>query len=331
MNKEQRRKASIDLTLTYLLSYYADWRLAKVLTIEKLLSERHDFYKDIVLDVKNHGDNNGAATIAQEIRHGLYFDAIAHCVQYVEDLFALIKAAKQPDYFVRHIITYKAGEVTNSIKNFKISTKSISEIYHFPQELKFTETKDQSAFDEGAKNLTRLTEEIITFYKGYEFFYNQYKHGLSVAMRPFGNLYTDEQIAKDKGGDNTPYLVVYDSLNLEAASSKGTFNVSHGVLMPGFTENVRPFIGDLSKENNFLRFVFPPDIPHFSMHLLVDHAKKTRACVQAFIANYTREISFIAGKREFQLPSDYKNNKSYFVHICRANNMLRNATKHPLI
>lgn len=313
MTKEERRKASVDLTLTYLTSYYADWRLVKILTIEKLLSERHAFYKDIVTDIKKHDDEDGAATIAQEIKHGLYFDAIAHCVQYVEDLFALIKAAKQPDYFVRHIITYKAGEVTNYIKSFKANAKSISEIYHFPHELKFTESKDQNAFDEGLKNLTGLTEDIITFYKGYEFFYNQYKHGLSVAMRPLGNLYNDEQIAKDKDGNFAPYLAVYDNLNLHAATSKGTFNISHGVHMPGFTENVRPFIGDLSKENNFLRFVFPPDIPHFSMDLMVNNAKKIRTCIQTFITNYWREISYKEGKREFQLPSDYKKNT---IYIC---------------
>ncbi len=316
MNKEQRRKASIDLTLTYLNSYYANWRLAKVLTIEKLLKDRHEFYKDIISEVMEHGDADGSATIAQEIKHGLYFDAIAHCVQYVEDLFALIKSAKQPDYFIKNIITYKAGEITNFIKSFKINAKTASEIYHFPHDLKFDKPEDQSNFDEGV-TLARLTEEIVSFYKGYEFFYSQYKHGLSVAMRPFGNIYNADQIEKDKAGKNDPYLVVYDNLNLHAASKKGTFNVQHGVLMPGFTPNVVPFMDKLSEENNFLRFVFPPDIPHFSMHLLVDNAKKTRACIQAFIANYSRSISITEGKMEFQLPSDYKNNMSFFCSCYR--------------
>lgn len=312
MTNEERRKASVDLTLTYLNSYYANWRLAKVLTIEKLLEERYDFYKEIISDLKEHDDTDGSATIAQEIRHGLYFDAIAHCVQYIEDLFALIKSAKQPEYFIRNIITYKAGEVTNFIKSFKINPKIASEVYHFPPDLKFEKDSDQNNYDEGIKTLVKLTEDIVSFYKGYEFFYNQYKHGLSVAMRPFGNMYNEDQIAKDKVGDFDPYLVVYDNLNLNAASKKGTFNLRHGVLMPGFTPNVMPFMEQLSNENNFLRFVFPPDIPHFSMHLLVDNAKKIRSCIQAFIANYSRSISVTEGKREFQLPSDYKNNTAFF-------------------
>jgi hypothetical protein len=311
MKTEQRKKASVDLTLTYLNSYYANWRLTKVLTIEKLLKARHTFYNDIILDVKDHRDEDGSATIAQEIKNGLYFDAIAHCVQYVEDLFALIKAAQQPDYFVKNIITYKAGEVTNFIKSFNADAKTVAKVYHFPHDIKFQKQEDQNVFDEGVQKLICLTEEIISFYKGYEFIYNQYKHGLTVAMRPFGNIYTTDQIKKDMAGDSEPYLAVYDNLNLEAASKKGTFNLRQGVLMPGFTENVQPFIADLSKENNFLRFVFPPDIPHFSIELLVDNARKTRACIQTFISNYSWGIYIKDNKRDFQLPADYKTNMSY--------------------
>ncbi len=312
MNKEQRRKASIDLSLTYLNSYYANWRLTKVLTIQKLLIEKYTFYKDFSSDIKQGDDADGNATIAQEITHGLYFDAIAHCVQYVEDLFALIKSAQQPDYFVRNIITYKAGEVTNFIKNFKINSKTVSEIYHFPTELIFSEIKNKTAFDTGSRNLIELTEDIVKFYKEYEFFYNQYKHGLSVAMRPFGNVFDNEQIKKDKVGEFDPYIAVYDNLNLEAAGKKGTLNIQHGVLMPGFTENVRPFVGELSKENNFLRLVFPPDLQNFAIELLVDKARKIRSCINIFISNYSKQISFIEGKREFQLPSDYQKNIDYF-------------------
>jgi hypothetical protein len=317
MNKEQRKKASRDLTVTYLASYYPDWRLAKVLTCQKLLNEKYEFYKDIVNHVKETADTDGSATIAQEIRHGLYFDAIAQCIQYIEDLFALVRSAKNPDYFIRNIVTYKAGEVTNSIKNFKPDIKNIASMYHFPSDIKFSDEKSQEGFDDGLQKLVTLTEDIITFYKGYEFLYNQYKHGLSVPMRPFGNMYTQEQIEQEKSGKFEPYIVVYDNFNLQAASKKGTFNPKHGVFMPGFTDNVRPYIDKLSREDNYLRFVYPPDYPDFSVDLLVDVAMKARACVQTFINNYYREVIWIEGKREFQLPLDYKNNKSYlcsYIH-----------------
>lgn len=310
MTPEQRLNASIDLTLTYFNSYYGEWRLTKVLTNKKILEERYDFYKEISSEVRKWDDKDGEATIAQEIKHGLYFDSIAQCVQYVEDLFALIKAAKKPDYFIRNIITYKAGEVTNAIKQFKANPDRISKDFHFPPDLPIDNEEDKVFYDQGVEKLTKMVSDLVKFYKGYWFFYNQYKHGLAVAMRPLGNLYTPEQVENEKKENREPhYLVVYDNLNIKAAASKGTYKSCHGIFMPGFTDNVRPLIGELERHNNFLRFVFPPDLPDFSYDLLIDIAYKARACINTFIANYSHKIKpEDKSIRKFHLPEDYRKN-----------------------
>jgi len=307
MTPEQRSRASIDLTLTYLQSVYPDWRLAEVLTAKKLLNERYSFYKDIIHDIKQYGDESGEATIAQELRHGLYFDAISHCVQYVEDLFALINASKKPDFFVRNIIQFKAGVITNQIKAFKATPKSIAEAFHFPPELPFENNDDKKTYDEGVDRLADLMTDIIKFHKDYEYFYNQFKHGLSVAMRPFGNMYVQEQIEEDKKGDFRPYLAVYDNRNLETAAKKGTFTIKKGAFMTGFTENVRPYIGQLIKENNFIRLVHPEHLD-LDIDFLVDVAFKVRTCLKIFIYNYSHKIDIRQEKNQFQLPIDHRSN-----------------------
>jgi len=309
---EQRKLASIDLTATYLSNYYAGWRYAKVLTLEKLINERYVFFKEIALQTKPVGDDSGEATIAQEIQHGLYFDAISQCVQYVEDLFALIKASKQPDFFVRNVITYKAGEVINYLKSFKADEKNIGSIFHFPADLPFSDTESAERYNLGKSNLINYTNDLIKFYKDYEFFYNQYKHGLAVAMRPFGNIYNQDQIENDKTGKKHPYLSVYDNMNLQAGFKRGTASIKNGILMLGFTDNVRPYISQLSEENNFIRLVHPPDYPNLSIELLVDIAKKTFCCVNIFIDNYHLKIKPEEGNRKFELPRDYQNN-SYML------------------
>jgi hypothetical protein len=311
MTNEQRKRASVDLTLAYLQSYYSDWRLAKILTIKKVLSNRCDFYSDIIHDIKGDHDSVGEATIAQEIKHGLHFDAIAHCVQYVEDLFAFFRAAELPDYFVKNIITYDAGQVTNKIKGCRPDAKMVSNLYHFPHDLPFSDVASREGYDKGVLNLIELTKDCVKFYKDYEFIYNQYKHGLSVAMRPVGTTYVKEQIEEDKAGTFEACLAVYDNFGLETATKKGNFNTKHGVIMPGFSENVQPFISELSAENNYLRLVFPPDTPGLSIDVLVDNARKTRACIKTFIANYSRKIFPQGEVKQFYLPSDYEKNTTF--------------------
>ena len=126
----RRHAAAVDMTTYYLNSYWCEWRYVQVLAIKKLLQEKYEFYHSIVRYALGEQDD---ASIAQEIKHGLYFDAIAHCVQFIEDLFALIRASEQPDYFIRNIITYNAGQVTNLIKGFKTTDQHIRNAFHIPK------------------------------------------------------------------------------------------------------------------------------------------------------------------------------------------------------
>ena len=98
---------------------------------------------------------------------------------------------------------------------------SVSKAFHFPKDLPFTEDDHQNSYNNGVKKLMEMLTDLIAFYNGHWFFYNQYKHGLSVGMRPMGNVFNSEQVKQDKLGQNDPYLVVYDNLNLTAAHKKG--------------------------------------------------------------------------------------------------------------
>jgi len=313
MTPEQRTKASTDLTLTYLGNYFPSWRLTKVLANKKLLNERYSFYKDISKIVRQLDDIEGEATIAQEIQNGIIFDSIAECIQYIEDLFALIKASRNPDYFIKNIVTYNAGTVTNTVKSFKLDRGSISRAFHFPIDLKIVNLKDKELYNKGVDDLIQLIIDLKEFYYDFLFFYTQYKHGLAVGMRPHGNLYNKDQIEKDKNGEFEFSPVVYDNMNLKAASKKGTFNIKVGVMMPGFTENVRPFIGHLEKSNNFLRIVYPPNYPNFTYKLLIDTAYKTRTCLNVFIANFSHAIMPKNESNKFQLPCDDFTKNEYIV------------------
>ena len=196
--------------------------------------------------------------------------------------------------------------------NANVSVKRISEALHFPDNLPFTTEDDKKAYDAQVDYLLSLVKDVAKFHRDYEYFHNQYKHGLAVAMRPFGNTYVQEQIDEDKRGEFKPYITVYDSRDLNIAAKKGTFRTRDGALMIGFTDNVRPFIGELAKENNFIRLVHPEDM-NLDIDLLVDVAYKVRACINTFLSNYSLKIRPENNELKFQLPINHRTNEALII------------------
>ncbi|MFN7600952.1 MAG: hypothetical protein ACK5R0_06095, partial [Bacteroidota bacterium] len=117
---------------------------------------------------------------------------------------------------------------------------------------------------------------------------------------------------EDKRGEFKPYITVYDSRGLDIAAKKGTFRTRDGALMIGFTDNVRPFIGELAKEGNFIRLVHPEDM-NLDINLLVDVAYKVRACINTFLSNYSFKVRPEDNELKFQLPINHRTNESLIV------------------
>lgn len=298
----QRHAAAVDLTSYFLSSYSTEWRLVQVLAIRKLLGSKYDFYKSVITEM--YGDNDDAL-IAQDITNGLYFDAIAHCIQYVEDLFALIKASEKPDYFIKHVVSYSAGQITAMIKSFKPDRKKLGAAFHFPSDLVLSIQDDIDRYEKGIDCLSTLVKELIDFYIKYEFFYIQYKHGLTLAMKPFGQKFTPGQVAEEKSGERKPFLAAFDNFNIKAGATKKRFSTDQGLMMPGFTENVQKIIPQLHDEDNYLRFIFTPDI-ELEINDLVEIARKVKFCITIFITNYHSKLVETTDIKNFQLPIDYK-------------------------
>lgn len=305
LTKEQRLKAAIDMTGYYLDAFWPEWRYVQIITIKKLIHTKYDFYKSITEEIYGEADE---AIIAQNIRNGLILDAIAHCIQYIEDMFALINASKNPDYFIRDIITYQAGQVTSTIKTFKPTTKSLGSAFHFPAELKWSDTEKGEKFMKSVEYLKETVDRIIKFYRDYEFFYIQYKHGLTIPIKPFGNNFSPEQIQKEKDGLLEPFIVAFDNFNLHANVKRNTFSIEHGVMMPGFTDNVKNYISALQDEDNYLRFVFPPD-RDIKIDLFVEVARLVKQCILIFRYNYWHKLTDEKNAISFQLPFDIVNNQ----------------------
>ncbi len=300
MNNKQRELASKDQIEKFFYSYYSHWRLAKILINEKILLNKYDILKDITVEIQQPDDKNPEALIAQELTNGLEFDTLANCLQYIEDLFALLKAGKKKDFFIRNITTYNAGQIENLIKQ-NISDKALCELFHFPYFDEFDDEEFKMAFTDGLAQLRNRISIIKEFYKTYHFFYVQYKHGLTVALRPYAN-FNEDQILKDKQGSMETYLVAFENLAIRKVFGN-KYRFQDYVLMPCLTINTQPFLGDLQDEDNLLRFVSTPS--ETTMQRFKECAITVRECMHIFINNL---LSVLRDNNplELQLPCAHK-------------------------
>jgi hypothetical protein len=286
MNKEQRDKVTIDQIERFFASYYSSWRLQQILTIEKLLNEKYNFFPAFISETKQTDDFTGEATIAQEITNGLILDAISTCVQYAQNLFALLKAGENKDFFIRDIQEHDVSKIDTLIKQ-NTDEEKLCELFHFPYYREEFENKPLYIMYTGCvSRLHNWINEIKDFYINHEFINTQYKHGLTVALRPYA-LYTEKQIQESKNNKFNQHLVVFENLALNKLKAKDD-NLKGYHLMPCFTDNVRPHIQELIQEDNMVRYVFPP--ADTDIEKIKSIAFKIRDCINAFASNIIRAV-----------------------------------------
>ncbi len=303
MTTEERQNINRDQINKFFSSYYSEWRYIQVLSIKKRLENKYDFYREIVEEIKSTDESAGEHTIAQEIENGLLFEAVQHSMQYIEDLFALISASQNQNHFIRSIIKYNAGKVDSFIKGFSMKDENICKMFHFPYFSKTeatTETDTLKTIYDSIDRLRQILIELIEFYKKHKFFYDQYKHGLSIALRPYG-VYSSEQVEKDKKKDfQRPSIVALDSLNFRNASQNQYGNSGY-LMMPAFTEGIRSHLNELQKENNLLRFVMSS--PDTNIDAIKDIAYKTKRCLHIQINNLLETVK-VSDILSLRLPAE---------------------------
>ena len=309
MTNEERTKASKDQILRYLFSYYPQWRVVKISAIKKILDNKYEFFKDIIPTFKQPDDDTGAATIPQELTNGLIFNALAECLQYIEDLFLLVKCSKDQDWFIKNIVTYRSGRITNFIESFDSSTKSLCKFFLFPLVSKndWPNRETRDAFDVGVKDLKEKVDDIKLFFKEYKFFYNQYKHGLTIALRPYG-IFDKETIDKKKLKRTSAYIVACDNLSIDKIIGQSD-RFKQFLAMPCLTPNTKKHLNALQAEDNLLRFL--PYKDEIVIEDIIDCAMKVRSVILVLINNLVADIQ--GGEKQLRLPKGDKNTVFHFT------------------
>ena len=126
---------------------------------------------------------------------GITSAAVNEATEHCEDLFALLNFLREPLSFPRQMGSYSAGRVVRIADQLaKDSDAEMASRFCVPSitaiESGMVKAKDPPAALEvaqaGIARLGELVREVVDFYKAYEFFHVQYKHGLKILFRPFG-------------------------------------------------------------------------------------------------------------------------------------------------
>ncbi len=191
--------------------------------------------------------------------HGLTAAAVNEAAQHCEDLFAVLKFLRDRLEFVKRITSYKPGRVTQFGSGLaQADGETIRRLFIVPSSevvkagLAEAEAPDTvvAAVEEAVERLIVQVRNIAQWYVIYESFHIDYKHGLQLAMRPFGNP-TDEAIAQRQQSVEST-LVAFTSEPISAMLKRPA--QQHGMTFPNLIEEARPYLNELVSERALLRY-----------------------------------------------------------------------------
>lgn len=291
---------------------YLYWRVAAVKSIRKILLGADKFYSDledeIYFDKSSEIETNNQIDIVNnEIKNGWMFEAISQAEQAIEDLFSLLKNSNDIAYFAKNVVNYNAAEVKKYIWNFQENKlEYIMQEFKLPYFVLDEPWENRETFEFYKESILRMQQwlhELIAFHKKYYLDYCQYKHGMSVALRPFG-----QQRMKSEEG-RSPHegvLMTFDSYTIEKRHKiSGALPQMAMYLDP----KILPYVSRLHSEGNLL---------HYSTHVvsideIVSVTEKSFALLNIVWANLLKRCEITDEDKivEWAFPAD--DYKKYYI------------------
>ncbi|MDE7324965.1 MAG: hypothetical protein K2N63_01590 [Lachnospiraceae bacterium] len=241
---------------------YLYWRVAAVKSMRKIILSADEFYCDLEDELsfdklEDVSAEDQADIVNNEIRNGWLFEAVSQAEQSIEDLFSLLRNSGDIAYFAKNVVNYNATKVKKYIWEFKTD-----EIEYIMQEFKLPyfslddPWENQEVFDYYRKSvllIQQYLQELIAFHKKYYLDYCQYKHGMSVALCPFGKHRTKSE---EKGDLRKGVLMTFDSYTVDKR-----YGVSGELpqMAMCITPEIGSYVSRLHQEGNLL---------HYSMHVV---------------------------------------------------------------
>ncbi|RTQ87116.1 hypothetical protein [Lysinibacillus telephonicus] len=315
-----KTKANDSQLQTFLSGYDDRWRLTKLVSIKMTLEEREklkrklrSFYGPTFKEIEDD-------YVYNESTNGLIFSAISELLMYIEDYLVLISFIREDEEFIKKVVKYWAGNIGKVPERLnRLSDEDLLKAYMIPNkdyilEVMSEQTEEErnssvAVYDEGVKNILEYTKSVIESFNKYRFFYNQYKHGLTVALRPFSGSINKAELQRRKTSfDGFP--VCYDNETIEQAFKNGQ---QRAFVIPSLTPEIQPGLNKLQEEQNLLRYHYDSlvDINH-----LINIGKKVHLLIRTLIKN---RFDYVIPEKQqantFYLPYPRKRDSFSFAQI----------------
>ena len=311
LTNESRKRAGISQMEFFYQNQYLFWRVAVVKSIRKILKTSDSFYEDLEDELRFDQSQlplqERTDVVHNQIKNGWLFEAVAQAEQGIEDLFSILKNAKDPSFFAKDVITYKVGKISGFIREFEAydlqAILNIFDLPYFPLNEPWENIEVFETYQKSVLLLQSYVKELAEFHQKYYLDYCQYKHGMAVALCPFGRSDKKGDCQEEKRAQwGEGALMTFDNYNV-SKRMKGTKILPQLNLY--MTEYTQPYLRQLHDEENLL---------HFSVHLVdinevVKITEKAFTLLNVFWVNLLKKNEYTESDtiREVAFPlEDYK-------------------------
>lgn len=240
----------------FYMNQYLYWRVVAVKSMRKMILQAEKFYEEAEIDLSFSVPVNGEIDIVNnQIRNGWLFEAVSQAEQAIEDVFSLLKNSGDIAYFAKNVVNYKANQVKDYIWRFDTNNlEYIMQEFKLPYFSLDEPWENQEVFEQYKQAvllMQKYLSELIIFHKKYYLDYCQYKHGMSVALCPFGKQHIKNENQRNllEGA-----LMTFDSYTVGKRQQASGSLPQMGMYL---TQEIQPYISRLHEEGNLL---------HYSMH-----------------------------------------------------------------
>ena len=260
---DKRKLINDEQMITFFSGYDFTWRLTKILSIKFLMANREMLKENLNAYYKD-SYNCDDQYIYNPVTNGLMFSAVSELLMQFEDFFALLKFIRSDVFFIRNITRYHASNVNEVAERLiELADNEILAAFMIPDEnyvkkissrqTKKVRERSLKLYKDGTKTLIENVKQTTEQFQKYRFFYNQYKHGLTVALRPYSGSLTEEGIQERKEGMES-FIISYDNDTFEQMEKMGRLKDGLPMMLPNLTPLIQPHLTELMQEKNLLRY-----------------------------------------------------------------------------